>query len=564
MPNKTGAHQLLDALATQEVEFIFGYPGGAVLPIYDALYGYQKIKHILVRHEQGATHAAQGYTKVTGKPGVVLVTSGPGATNAVTGIADAMSDSLPMIVLTGQVATAGIGKDSFQEADMLGITMPITKYNYQIRSIEEIESVVNEAFHLATTGRMGPVVIDIPKDIMAQLITIEAPQKQPVSLPNYQPTYLPNQVQVDKVLHALHQATRPVVLVGAGVGHAQATTELRTFVETYQIPTLSTLLGLGILPQQHPLFLGMGGMHGSYAANMALTQCDLLINIGSRFDDRLASAPSEFAPNATIVHIDLDPAEIGKVVRVDIPLVADAKATLMALNQAPILPQVDRSKWKDTLMEYQTHYPFSYERSNTQIKPQAVIEEIGQLTKGEALVATDVGQHQMWVAQFYPFSTDHQLITSGGLGTMGYGIPAAIGAQLAQPEKQVVIFVGDGGFQMTNQELILLKQYNLPIKVILFNNHSLGMVHQWQHTFFEDHYSESEFEQQPNFVALAKAYGIDAFTLTDPSDVQSKLAQAFAVNIPQVIEVIIPSSEQVFPMVPAGKANDQMIGVVRK
>ncbi len=564
MPNKTGAHQLLDALATQEVEFIFGYPGGAVLPIYDALYGYQKIKHILVRHEQGATHAAQGYTKVTGKPGVVLVTSGPGATNAVTGIADAMSDSLPMIVLTGQVATAGIGKDSFQEADMLGITMPITKYNYQIRSIEEIESVVNEAFHLATTGRMGPVVIDIPKDIMAQLTTIEAPQKQPVSLPNYQPTYLPNQVQVDKVLHALHQATRPVVLVGAGVGHAQATTELRTFVEKYQIPTLSTLLGLGILPQQHPLFLGMGGMHGSYAANMALTQCDLLINIGSRFDDRLASAPSEFAPNATIVHIDLDPAEIGKVVRVDIPLVADAKATLMALNQAPILPQVDRSKWKDTLMEYQIHYPFSYERSNTQIKPQAVIEEIGQLTKGEALVATDVGQHQMWVAQFYPFSTDHQLITSGGLGTMGYGIPAAIGAQLAQPEKQVVIFVGDGGFQMTNQELILLKQYNLPIKVILFNNHSLGMVHQWQHTFFEDHYSESEFEQQPNFVALAKAYGIDAFTLTDPSDVQSKLAQAFAVNIPQVIEVIIPSSEQVFPMVPAGKANDQMIGVVRK
>ncbi|MGX7329340.1 biosynthetic-type acetolactate synthase large subunit [Enterococcus bulliens] len=563
MTKRTGAHQLLDALAAQEVEFIFGYPGGAVLPIYDALYDYQKIKHILVRHEQGATHAAQGYTKVSGKPGVVLVTSGPGATNAVTGIADAMSDSLPMIVLTGQVATSGIGKDSFQEADMLGITMPITKYNYQIRAAEEIEKVVNEAFHLATTGRMGPVLIDIPKDLMAQLIELEAPQKTPVSLPNYQPNRLPNPQQIKKVLEALSQAKRPLVLVGAGVSHAHATKELRAFIQHYQLPTLTTLLGLGVVANDDPLFLGMGGMHGSYAANMALTECDLLLNFGSRFDDRLASSPSDFAPHAKIVHVDLDPAEIGKVVRVDIPLVADVKETLLALNQADQLPQMDRKDWSETLAEYKLHYPFTYESSSDQIKPQAVIETIGRLTNGEALVATDVGQHQMWVAQFYPFTSDHQLITSGGLGTMGYGIPAAIGAQIAQPDRKVVIFVGDGGFQMTNQELILLKQYQLPIKVILLNNHTLGMVHQWQHTFFSDHYSESEFEQQPNFVALAKAYGLDAFTLSDPQTVEAQLAKAFDDPNAQVIEIIIPASEEVLPMVPAGKANNQMIGVVR-
>lgn len=564
MSKRTGAHQLLDALAAQEVEYIFGYPGGAVLPIYDALYGYQAIKHILARHEQGATHAAQGYAKVTGKPGVVLVTSGPGATNAVTGIADAMSDSLPLVVLTGQVATSGIGKDSFQEADMLGITMPITKYNYQIRHVAEIETIVNEAFHLATTGRMGPVVIDIPKDIMAQLTELNEPTRQEVSLVTYQPTIKPNAKQITKVLAALSQATRPLVLVGAGVGHANATQAFREFVETYQLPVVSTLLGLGILPVQHELFLGMGGMHGSYAANMALTQCDLLINLGSRFDDRLASAPETFAPHAKIVHVDLDPAEINKVVRVDIPIVADAKETLIAFNEATPQPQVERQVWSTQLATYQENYPFSYQPSDSEIKPQAVIEEIGRLTKGEAIVVTDVGQHQMWVAQFYPFTFDHQLVTSGGLGTMGYGIPAAIGAQLATPQKQVVIFVGDGGFQMTNQELILLRQYGLPIKVILFNNHTLGMVHQWQHTFFENHYSESEFDQQPDFIGLAKAYGLDGITLRNPKTMAADLQAAFAAPHPQVIEVIIPASEEVLPMVPAGKANDQMIGVVKK
>lgn len=556
---KSGAQILLDSLKAEGTEYIFGYPGGAVLPLYDALYSYEGVKHILTRHEQGATHAAEGYAKVTGKPGVVLVTSGPGATNAITGIADAMSDSVPMVVITGQVATPGIGKDAFQEADITGITMPITKYNYQVRAVEDLPRIVKEAFHLATTGRKGPVVIDLPKDMSIARTVPEAAKK--VHLPNYQPTTQPNQLQLKKVMEALKVAEKPLVLVGAGVIHAQAAKELQTFVERYQLPTLATLLGLGVMPTEHPLFLGMGGMHGSFAANMALTDCDLLINFGSRFDDRLASSPKEFVPNAKVVHVDIDPAEIGKVIETTIPIVADIKQTLQALlaMDDEIEPRQD---WLKLNALRKQRHPFNFDRTQTEeIKPQRVIEKIGELTNGEAIVVTDVGQHQMWAAQFYPFQYDHQLVTSGGLGTMGYGIPAAVGAKIGQPDKEVVLFVGDGGFQMTNQELAILNQYNLPIKVVLLNNQSLGMVRQWQESFFEGRRSESTFDEQPDFVQLAQAYRIKGVRLTDPATFEEELTEAFYYQGPMVIEVLVSPTEHVLPMVPAGKANHQMLGV---
>jgi acetolactate synthase-1/2/3 large subunit len=555
---KSGSRILIDALLKQEVDLVFGYPGGTVLPLYDALYDGE-MKHILARHEQGAVHAAEGYAKATGKPGVVIVTSGPGATNVLTGIADAMSDSVPLIVFTGQVLTAGIGKDAFQEADVVGLTMPITKNNYQVRSIKELPRIINEAFHIATTGRKGPVVIDLPKDITVQ--ETESPEERPLHLPSYQPTIKPNKLQVKKLMQALAQAKKPLILIGAGVLHADAGQELNEFINKYEIPALSSLLGLGAVPTENDYFLGMGGMHGSFAANMALTDCDLLINIGSRFDDRLASAPQEFAPKATIAHIDIDPAEIGKVIDTQIPIVADAKETLKEMLQIESAC-MDTTDWKKLNMTRKTRYPFKYDTEQSlEIKPQKVIEFIGQLTNGEALVATDVGQHQMWTAQFYPFKYANQLITSGGLGTMGYGVPAAIGAKLGRPDKEVVLFVGDGGFQMTNQELAILNQYNIPIKIVILNNQSLGMVRQWQESFFNGRCSESIFSMQPDFVKMAEAYHIKGVRLDDPDTLEAELTEAFKEKGSVLIEVMVSPSEHVLPMVPAGKPNDQMLGV---
>lgn len=556
---KTGSELLIDALNNQQVEMIFGYPGGAVLPLYDAFYD-SPIPHILARHEQGAIHAAEGYAKVTGKPGVVVVTSGPGATNVLTGIADAMSDSIPLVVFTGQVHTPGIGKDAFQEADMIGLTIPITKYNYQVRDVCDLPRIVNEAFHIANTGRKGPVVIDIPKDIgISQTDTVHP---DTIDLPGYQPTYLPNPLQVDKLMLALEKANKPLILAGAGVNHSRATAELLEFAERYEIPVVNTLLGLGSFPTTHELFLGMGGMHGSYAANMALTDCDLLINFGSRFDDRLASAPKEFAKHAVIAHIDIDPAEIGKIIPTQIPIVADINETLQHILKITLPEKEDISHWHKLNMTRKSRHPYSYDRTqNAEIKPQKVIEIIGELTNGEALVATDVGQHQMWVAQFYPFQFDHQIITSGGLGTMGFGIPAGIGAKLAFPNKTVVAFVGDGGFQMTSQELAILNDYGIALKTVILNNGSLGMVRQWQEKFHNERFSHSIFQSQPDFVKLSEAYGVKSVRITEPDALYEKLHEAFSYDGPVVIDVHIAKDELVLPMVPSGKPNHQMEGV---
>ncbi|OTN77055.1 acetolactate synthase, large subunit, biosynthetic type [Enterococcus sp. 8G7_MSG3316] len=555
---RTGAKVLVDSLQDQGVEMIFGYPGGAVLPLYDQLYD-AAIPNILTRHEQGAIHAAEGYAKATGKVGVVLVTSGPGATNVVTGIADAMSDSVPLVVITGQVATAGIGKDAFQEADILGITLPITKHNYQVRCVDDLPKVIAEAFHIADTGRKGPVVIDLPKDITLQETAARYPL--PVQRKSYQPTIDPSMLQIEKLMQVLGKAKRPVVLAGAGVIAAEAAAELQSFIGKYQIPTVTTLLGLGLLSVAHPLFLGMGGMHGTYAANMALSEADLIINIGSRFDDRLATAGSQFGKQAIVAHIDIDPVEIGKIVETKIPIVGDAKAALLQMLRYK--PHANQwAEWVATCQSRKADKPYRYDRGQTEeIKPQRVIEEVGRITKGEAYVVTDVGQHQMWVAQYYPFQFPKQLITSGGLGTMGYGIPAGIGAQFAHPDKMIVVFVGDGGFQMTNQEFAILNEYGLNVKFVLLNNQSLGMVRQWQETFHGERRSASVFSQQPDFIKLAEAYGISGTRITTNDTLSADLAAAFAQTGPQLIEVMVSTSEHVLPMIPPGKANHEMMGV---
>ncbi|WP_230406890.1 biosynthetic-type acetolactate synthase large subunit [Blautia liquoris] len=554
----SGAQIVIETLKKHGVELVFGYPGGSVLPLYDVLYD-EEIPNILTRHEQGAVHAAEGYAKATGRPGIVIVTSGPGATNAITGIADAMADSVPLIVFTGQVTTPGIGKDAFQEADVLGITLPITKHNYQVRDTKEIEKTIDEAFHLATTGRRGPVVIDLPKDVTVTEGTYKHSEES-VHLVSYQPNTNPSDLQIARLMRQLKKAKKPVVLAGAGVSAADASEELQAFVKKYHLPAVTTLLGLGTLPADLDDFLGMGGMHGSYAANMALSGCDFLINIGSRFDDRLATCPEHFAEGAVIAHIDIDPAEIGKIIRTDLPIVGDAKKALQKMLDFDEI-KTDHSKWEEQCLARKKKYPLDYDRDNMEeIKPQRVIEKVGEITKGKAFVATDVGQNQMWAAQFYPFYYPNQLITSGGLGTMGYGIPAGIGAQFAYPDREVVVFVGDGGFQMTNQEFAILNENHLNVKFILINNRSLGMVRQWQESFYNERRSASVFKNQPDFVKLSEAYGIKAVRISDPLTLDAQLEEAFSYEGPILIEVMTSSTEQVMPMVPAGMPNDQMIG----
>ena len=553
----SGSQLVLQTLKELGVEIIFGYPGGAMLPLYDAIHNFEGIQHILARHEQGATHEAEGYAKSSGKVGVVVVTSGPGATNAVTGIADAYLDSVPLLVFTGQVGRQSIGKDAFQEADTVGITAPITKYNYQIRETADIPRIVTEAYYLARTGRPGPVEIDLPKDVSILEVTeINDPS---LNLPHYHESEKATDEQLQELLTELSVSKKPVIIAGGGINYSGSVDIFRAFVEKYQIPVVSTLLGLGTLPISHELQLGMAGMHGSYAANMALVEADYIINLGSRFDDRVVSNPAKFAKNAVVAHIDIDAAELGKIVKTDIPILSDLKVALSRLLQLNKV-KTDFNDWIKPVIENKEKAPFTYEPQNHDIRPQETIKLIGEYTQGDAIIVTDVGQHQMWVAQYYPYKNARQLITSGGMGTMGFGIPAAIGAKLAQPNKNVIVFVGDGGFQMTNQELALLNGYGITIKVVLINNHSLGMVRQWQESFYEERRSQSVFDVEPNFQLLAEAYGIKHVKLDNPKTLADDL-KIITEDEPMLIEVLISKSEHVLPMIPAGLHNDEMIGL---
>lgn len=551
----TGSEILLRCLIEEKVEFIFGYPGGAVLPIYDSLY-YGSIKHILYRHEQGAIHAADGYARATGKPGVVIATSGPGATNLVTGIATAQMDSIPLVCITGNVPQQLIGTDAFQEADITGITMPITKHSYLVQDVRDLPRVVKEAFHIATTGRPGPVLIDIPKDVS----NAKAPFSYPdtVSIRGYQPTTNPHPLQIEKLHQAITKSKRPLILAGGGVVTSGADQELIAFAERAQIPVTTTLMGIGGFPGNHPLWLGMPGMHGTVAANRALLECDLLIGIGARFDDRVTMGRiDKFATGAKIVHIDIDPAEISKNVDTYIPIVGDVKRVLEASLQD--LPVSQSGAWLEKLTELKQQYPLTYKQSQHTLKPQWVIQHLYETTGGNAIVTTDVGQHQMWVAQYFRFSRPRSLITSGGLGTMGFGFPAAIGAQLAYPDRLVISVTGDGGFQMTAQELAVVALANIPVKVAIINNQCLGMVRQWQEVFYQRRYSEVDLSGSPDFVKLAEAYGVKGLRARTQEEARQVWREALDHPGPVVIDFQVDPDENVYPMVAPGAGLDEMM-----
>lgn len=551
----TGAEALLRCLILEQVEYVFGYPGGAVLPIYDSLYG-SRLKHILTRHEQGAIHAADGYARATGKPGVVIATSGPGATNLVTGIATAQMDSIPLVCITGNVPQNLIGTDAFQEANITGITLPITKHNYIVRDVRELPRIVKEAFYIATTGRPGPVLIDIPKDVSNAKAPFYYPET--VEVRGYVPTRVPSDDDIRRFLQVIQTAKKPVILAGGGVIAANADRELLAFVEKTRIPVINTFMGLGGFPGEHELALNMPGMHGSYAANHALLNADLVIGMGARFDDRVTMGRTkEFAPHAKIVHIDIDPAELGKNVTTMLAIAGDVKSTLS--KALPLAQPCDTEEWLAQLKAWQEAYPYRYKKEEGKLKPQEVVEMLYETTRGDAIITTDVGQHQMWVAQFYKFKRSRSLISSGGLGTMGFGFPAAIGAQLAHPGRTVIAVVGDGGFQMTNQELAILHQYNVPVKVVILNNKYLGMVRQWQELFYENRYSQVDLSSSPDFVKLAEAYGVKGMRASSPAEAWDVWKEALAYDGPVVVEFQVAEDENVYPMVAAGNTLDQMV-----
>ena len=531
---RSGADLILDTLLELGISTIFGYPGGAVLPLYDAIYKNDKINHILSRHEQGSLHEAEGYAKSTGKLGVALVTSGPGATNAITGIADAMSDSVPLLVFTGQVATPGIGKDAFQEADIVGITMPITKYNYQIRDTADIPRIIREAVHIATTGRPGPVVIDLPKDVVAkETAFINDPE---INLPSYQPTLRPNEMQIKKILKQLGKAKKPVIVAGGGVSYSESAKELVAFAERYQIPVVTSLLGQGTIATSHPLFLGMGGMHGSYAANIAMTDADFMIAIGCRFDDRLTGNPKTFAKNAKVVHIDVDPAEIGKNVGPGIPLVGDAKHIFKDLLSQEL--HVEHKDWLDTLNDYRVSMVPKRNPNPAYVDPAKFIELLSRAMDEDAVYVADVGQNQIWSCGYHIVKKG-QFLTSGGMGTMGYSIPAALGAKLADKKRQVIAVCGDGSFQMSMMELATMRQYQVPVKIIVLKNNYLGMVREYQHYTYQDHYSVVDLSGSPDLELLAPAFGMKYLRLENMDHAEQMIGEFLSKDESVLLECLI-------------------------
>ena len=561
MNKLTGAQILLTMLKLEGVDTIFGYPGGVVLDIYDEL-SRTDLRHILVRHEQGAVHAADGYARATGKVGVCLVTSGPGATNTVTGIATAYMDSIPIVIITGQVPTRLIGNDAFQEVDIVGITRPCTKHNYLVKDVKDLAKTIKEAFHIARSGRPGPVLIDLPKDVSIAKIVFKEPDD--VQLRSYNPTYVPNRKQLQKVVDLIKKAEKPVIFSGGGVILSRAHKELTELARKTGIPVTSTLMGLGGYPAPDPLWLGMLGMHGTYRANMSISECDLMIAVGVRFDDRVTGKTDEFATHAKIIQIDIDPTSIQKNIQVDLPVVGDCKISLEILNQ--MIDQDEdmgdfatgHQEWLNQIDAWKKTAPLAYDQKDV-IKPQFVIEKLYELTEGEAIITTEVGQNQMWAAQYYHFSQPGRFISSGGLGTMGFGLPAAVGAQAGMPDKIVVDIAGDGSIQMNIQEMATAIQYGLPVKIVILNNGFLGMVRQWQQLFYDKCYSSTKFQHTPDFVKLAEAYGAVGLRATKPEEVEKVLKQGLACDRAVIMDFRVEPEECVYPMVPAGAPISKML-----
>ena len=557
-----GARMLLECLHKVGVTDMFGYPGGAVIPIYDEIYSFEKIKHYFARHEQGAVHAADGYARVSGKVGVCLATSGPGATNLVTGIMTAHMDSIPLLAITGQVRSNLLGRDAFQETDIVGITVPITKGNYLVQNIKDIPRIIKEAYFIASTGRPGPVLVDIPNDIQQQEISYEEFNKlfdKEVQLEGYDPTYVGHPVQIKRALSLIKKAKKPLIIAGAGVIKSQASKELFELANKMDMPVTTTLLGLGAFPENHDLSLGMLGMHGTVPANYATDEADLVIAAGIRFDDRIAGNPSKFCERAKIIHIDIDPAEIDKNKKADVPIVGDLKNVLSEINKE-LEPQ-DHKEWTDKVKEWKKEYPLAHrDVGKDKLLPQEVLKAINDILDGDTIVVTDVGQHQMWAAQYMTYKNANSIVTSGGAGTMGFGVPAAIGAQVGARDKKVVLIVGDGGFQMTLEEIMMIRQYNLPVKVVIINNSFLGMVRQWQELFKDRRYSFVDLECNPDFVKIADAYGIKSERLKTKADLENKLKDLILSDEGVILDCIVEKEENVFPMIPAGKTVSQMIG----